>query len=160
MGPNIARACTPIFLCQFPSELVLPQNQCLQFRRGPVPHPNKAPLLLLSHFLFGYSKAEQEGLEQSQRQATAGGGYAAEQSTQPQTLGYSLADSPVGLLAWIYEKLVRWTDNYPWDDDEGNFWTRFSCWTCINYFLVFSVDLDLYFLVLSCGSRGVYTHIL
>jgi hypothetical protein len=42
-----------------------------------------------------------------------------EQATRPQTLGYSLADSPVGLLAWIYEKLVEWTDGYPWTDDEG-----------------------------------------
>lgn len=50
-----------------------------------------------------------------------GRGYSAVQSTQPQTLGYGLADSPVGLLAWIYEKLVRWTDDYKWDDDEGNF---------------------------------------
>lgn len=44
-----------------------------------------------------------------------------EQSSQPQTLGYSLADSPSGLLAWIYEKLVNWTDGYKWDDDEGRF---------------------------------------
>ncbi|KAJ6451639.1 Alpha/Beta hydrolase protein [Mycena sanguinolenta] len=51
-----------------------------------------------------------------------GSGYLAEQSTQPQTLGYGLADSPVGLLAWIYEKLVNWTDNYPWTDDEVLTW--------------------------------------
>ena len=43
-----------------------------------------------------------------------------EQSTKPQTLGYSLADSPVGMLAWIYEKLIAWTHDYPWTDDEGN----------------------------------------
>lgn len=30
-----------------------------------------------------------------------------------------MADSPVGLLAWIYEKLVAWTDGYDWSDDEG-----------------------------------------
>lgn len=48
-----------------------------------------------------------------------GAGYMAEQSTCPQTLGYSLADSPVGLLSWIYEKLHHWTDKYEWDDDEG-----------------------------------------
>lgn len=42
-----------------------------------------------------------------------------EQATKPQTLGYSLTDSPVGLLAWIYEKLVEWSDSYPWTDDEG-----------------------------------------
>lgn len=48
-----------------------------------------------------------------------GRGYFEEQSTQPQTLGYSLADSPAGLLAWIYEKLNNWSDAYPWSDDEG-----------------------------------------
>ncbi|KAI9435081.1 Alpha/Beta hydrolase protein [Lactarius indigo] len=40
----------------------------------------------------------------------------------PQTIGYSLADSPVGLLAWIYEKLVTWTDAYAWTDDEVLTW--------------------------------------
>ena len=48
-----------------------------------------------------------------------GMGYFGIQSTKPQTLGFSLADSPVGLLAWIYEKLVAWTDSYSWTDDEG-----------------------------------------
>ncbi len=37
----------------------------------------------------------------------------------PQTLSYGLTDSPVGLLAWIYEKLVSWSDAYQWGDDEG-----------------------------------------
>ncbi|KAI9455711.1 alpha/beta-hydrolase [Lactarius psammicola] len=37
-------------------------------------------------------------------------GYSAEQATKPQTIGFSLADSPVDLLAWKYEKLVAWTD--------------------------------------------------
>lgn len=44
------------------------------------------------------------------------------QGTRPQTLGYALADSPVALLAWIYEKLVDWTDAYPWTDDEVCTW--------------------------------------
>ena len=48
-----------------------------------------------------------------------GSGYYEIQSTKPQTIGYSLADSPVGLLSWIYEKLVTWTDGYPFTDDEG-----------------------------------------
>lgn len=38
-------------------------------------------------------------------------GYAKEQQTRPQTLGYALADSPVGQAAWIYEKFNDWTDN-------------------------------------------------
>lgn len=38
-------------------------------------------------------------------------GYSTQQSTRPQTLGYALADSPVGQAAWIYEKFHAWTDN-------------------------------------------------
>ena len=37
-------------------------------------------------------------------------GYSHQQSTRPQTLGYGLADSPVGQAMWIYEKFWRWTD--------------------------------------------------
>jgi len=45
--------------------------------------------------------------------------YFVYQSSKPQTLGYYLADSPSGLLGWIYEKLVSWSHDYPWTDDEG-----------------------------------------
>ena len=39
-----------------------------------------------------------------------GAGYAIIQSTRPQTLGFGLADSPAGQLAWIVEKFKEWTD--------------------------------------------------
>jgi pimeloyl-ACP methyl ester carboxylesterase len=38
-------------------------------------------------------------------------GYSTQQRTRPQTLGYGLVDSPVGLAAWIFEKMWAWTDN-------------------------------------------------
>lgn len=38
-------------------------------------------------------------------------GYSWLQRTRPQTLGYGLTDSPVGLLAWILEKFWAWTDH-------------------------------------------------
>ncbi|MFD6165878.1 epoxide hydrolase family protein [Oerskovia sp. NPDC060287] len=38
------------------------------------------------------------------------GGYAAIQRTRPQTLAFGLEDSPVGLAAWIVEKLRAWSD--------------------------------------------------
>lgn len=38
-------------------------------------------------------------------------GYFKEQATRPQTIGYSLVDSPAGLAAWIGEKMWAWTDN-------------------------------------------------
>lgn len=37
-------------------------------------------------------------------------GYSKQQSTRPQTLGYSLVDSPAGQCAWIVEKLFAWSD--------------------------------------------------
>ncbi|EPQ54706.1 alpha/beta-hydrolase [Gloeophyllum trabeum ATCC 11539] len=99
------------------------------FTISDTPKPHRNPLLflqLLQHALTPfspYTPAEQRGLARSQAFRERGAGYYFEQSTQPQTLGYSLADSPAGLLAWVYEKLVRWTDKYPWEDDEGR---RFS----------------------------------
>ena len=39
-----------------------------------------------------------------------GHGYSAIQSTRPQTLGYGLDDSPVGLAAWLVEKRRDWSD--------------------------------------------------
>lgn len=37
-------------------------------------------------------------------------GYSKQQATRPQTLGYGLADSPIGQAAWIIEKFYQWTD--------------------------------------------------
>ncbi len=37
-------------------------------------------------------------------------GYAKQQTTRPQTLGYALADSPIGQAAWIIEKFYQWMD--------------------------------------------------
>jgi len=39
-------------------------------------------------------------------------GYFAEQTTKPQTIGDRLTESLVGLLAWVYEKLICLTDSY------------------------------------------------
>jgi pimeloyl-ACP methyl ester carboxylesterase len=50
-----------------------------------------------------------------------GTGYQLLQSTRPQTLGYGLADSPVGQLAWIVEKFWAWTDC---DGDPLHLFTR------------------------------------
>jgi pimeloyl-ACP methyl ester carboxylesterase len=49
----------------------------------------------------------------------AEGGYMHEQSTRPDTLSTGLGDSPAGLLAWVGEKLLRWTDVGP--DDRAAF---------------------------------------
>jgi pimeloyl-ACP methyl ester carboxylesterase len=59
----------------------------------------------------GYTAAEQQALDHLSKYASDASGYASIQGTRPQTLGYGLADSPVGQAMWIYEKLQGWSDN-------------------------------------------------
>lgn len=90
-----------------------------------VTHPSKManhPAQAAKHALLPYTEAEKAGLERSRWFQEDGLGYKFEQSTRPHTLGFALADSPVALLAWIYEKLHDWTDSYPWTDDEVLTW--------------------------------------
>jgi epoxide hydrolase len=54
--------------------------------------------------------AEVSALEAQQFYSEWDSGYSKQQSTRPQTLGYGLADSPVGQMAWIVEKFYAWTD--------------------------------------------------
>jgi len=42
-------------------------------------------------------------------------------ATQPATIAAAHRD-PVALLTWIYEKLVAWSDEYAWTDDEVLTW--------------------------------------
>ena len=37
--------------------------------------------------------------------------YSQQMGTRPQTIGYALNDSPIGLAAWIVEKFRAWSDN-------------------------------------------------
>ncbi|KAI1816956.1 microsomal epoxide hydrolase [Poronia punctata] len=100
--------------------------QHLNFDWYPKPSLKRNPLTLLrtvvSSMITGFSEREQKGLDRTKWFRENGSGYIQVQSTKPQTLGYALADSPVALLAWIYEKLVDWTDEYPWTDDEVCTW--------------------------------------
>ncbi|KZF21554.1 alpha/beta-hydrolase [Xylona heveae TC161] len=86
------------------------------------PNWTKHPLLALQHALFSYTDREKAGRERTKWFDEEGYGYNLLQSTKPQTIGYALADSPVTLLAWIYEKLHDWTDGYPWTEDEILTW--------------------------------------
>jgi pimeloyl-ACP methyl ester carboxylesterase len=69
-----------------------------QFVYDEVPRPN--PTAAEKIALDGMSKFTGDGV-----------GYFREMGTRPQTIGYALADSPLGLATWIYEKFQAWTDN-------------------------------------------------
>jgi hypothetical protein len=68
---------------------------------------------------YADTPAERAREARSKEFFTEGNGYMILQATRPQTIGYSLADSPSGLLAYLAEKLLAWSDNYPWTDDES-----------------------------------------
>ncbi|HEY2699443.1 MAG TPA: epoxide hydrolase [Pseudonocardiaceae bacterium] len=58
----------------------------------------------------GLTATEREWAEQTRDFWQNRAAYAKQQATRPQTIGYSLVDSPVGLLAWILDKFAEWTD--------------------------------------------------
>ena len=75
-----------------PSELVGPINSGAPAPANLSPS-ERAAFESLSHF-FGRNAA-----------------YGAMMVTRPQTIGYALTDSPIGLAAWTYDKIVQWTDS-------------------------------------------------
>ncbi|KAM5527187.1 putative epoxide hydrolase [Fusarium oxysporum f. sp. phaseoli] len=75
-----------------------------------------------------FTEVELKGLARAGAVSKQGMGYYSMQLTMPTTIGYFLRDSPIGLLAWIYEKLVEWSDEYHWTDEE------ILTWVSIHYF--------------------------
>ncbi|MHC8944318.1 epoxide hydrolase family protein [Advenella incenata] len=59
----------------------------------------------------GLTTAERQWTEQTRDFWRHRAAYAKQQATRPQTIGYALVDSPVGLLAWILDKFYEWTDS-------------------------------------------------
>lgn len=58
----------------------------------------------------GLTAAERTWVEESRDFWGRRAAYAKQQAARPQTIGYSLVDSPVGLLAWILDKFAEWSD--------------------------------------------------
>jgi pimeloyl-ACP methyl ester carboxylesterase len=60
--------------------------------------------------LADLSEIENKAIAAGQFYQQQDSGYSKQQSTRPQTLGYGLADSPIGQAAWILEKFYQWMD--------------------------------------------------
>ncbi|WP_373487354.1 epoxide hydrolase family protein [Blastomonas sp.] len=56
------------------------------------------------------SGLEKRAMAQLQHYQAKESGYSSIQRTRPQTIGYALADSAVGQMAWILEKFRTWSD--------------------------------------------------
>lgn len=69
------------------------------------------PIVLPDETTLGDPQPDElDALESFQFYNNWDSGYSKQQSTRPQTLGYGLADSPSGQMAWIVEKFTFWMD--------------------------------------------------
>jgi len=67
-------------------------------------------ILIVRHPDGPQTKEEKEWEERFERNQIMENGYRIQQATKPQTLSYAMMDSPVGVAAWIIEKMHRWSD--------------------------------------------------
>ena len=56
------------------------------------------------------TKEEEEWQQRFNQDQIMQDGYRTQQATKPQTLSYGMMDSPVGIAAWIIEKMYSWSD--------------------------------------------------
>jgi pimeloyl-ACP methyl ester carboxylesterase len=59
----------------------------------------------------GVTATERKRIETRQQELQNHYGYSAIQGSRPQTIGFALNDSPIGLAAWIIDKFWAWSDH-------------------------------------------------
>ncbi|CAG8165845.1 unnamed protein product [Penicillium salamii] len=89
----------------------------------PVPPPtlSSGPVAYIRWCLsaFTYTDFEHKALQIRRNFEKDQSGYLEQQRTRPQTLGFALGDSPIGLLAWFVEKIHDWAEVYDaFSDDD------------------------------------------
>ena len=85
-----------------------------------------------------YSTFERTSLERRDWFGETESAYFLVQGSKPRTLGFAMHDSPVGMLAWMTDKLFIWTDDYPWTP------TELITWTLMHYFPGPTTGLAMY----------------
>ncbi|KAL8391001.1 hypothetical protein RB595_009857 [Gaeumannomyces hyphopodioides] len=105
--------------------------------------------MLVSRKVFGpISPEEEKDFTEPERVALArwkwfsetNTAYQQVHKTKPRTLGYALHDSPVGMLSWMMDKLLLWSDrrSKKWTADE------FITWTLLHYFPGPTTGMQMY----------------
>jgi microsomal epoxide hydrolase len=65
-------------------------------------HLNETPFMVSDDEKAQATAGERQMIDEGDTYTESLAGYRAEMSTRPQTIGYSLTDSPIGLASWIY----------------------------------------------------------
>lgn len=59
-------------------------------------------------------------------------GYLEIQGTKPMTLSYGLVDSPIGMMAWLRDKMEPLVGNaFKWSEEEVITWAMVCFWLSI-----------------------------
>jgi len=66
--------------------------------------------LTMRHPKGAKTRAEKQWQKRFDKDQIVQDGYRTQQATKPQTLSYGMMDSPVGIAAWIIEKMYSWSD--------------------------------------------------
>ncbi|KAJ8076630.1 hypothetical protein AAF712_000269 [Marasmius tenuissimus] len=94
------------------------------------PSPLWNPLTLLWLIIRWFTPDQKERLKRMQWWMKKESGYSRIQGSKPQTISYGLLDSPVGMLAWIREKLDSLVEpSYVWDNK-----------TCITFTMLYLIS--------------------
>ena len=67
-------------------------------------------ILITRHPDGPQNSEEKEWQERFRKDQRIEDGYRTQQATKPQTLSYAMMDSPIGVAAWIIEKMRGWSD--------------------------------------------------
>ena len=67
-------------------------------------------ILITRHPDGPQTSEEKEWQDRFRKEQRIEDGYRTQQATKPQTLSYAMMDSPVGVAAWIIEKMRGWSD--------------------------------------------------
>jgi len=67
-------------------------------------------ILIVRHPDGPQTKEEKKWEESFENNQLMENGYRIQQATKPQTLSYAMMDSPVGVAAWVIEKMCGWSD--------------------------------------------------
>lgn len=91
-------------------------------------------VMAMRHVDGPQTKDEQAWADRFEIEQIMQNGYRTQQATKPQTLSYAMAGNPVGVCAWIIEKMNSWSDTK--GDDIESVYTKDQLLTNVMVYLV------------------------
>ena len=109
-GGDIGASITRLIALQYPQHVRACHHNLVPVRPPPIAVKNIWSTVRFLCRDYLYTARELENVQHMMKWQEAEGAYSAIQRTKPQTLGFGMGDSPIGLLAWFLEKFHSWMD--------------------------------------------------